>query len=60
MKKPAGRPEKYGDAFYLCVLNQNKEYSYTDLAKQYNVSERTVARWIKRGKALMYEREQKQ
>lgn len=50
--KQIGRPDKYSDQHYLDVLEQNKDISYTELAEQYNVSRRTITRWIRRGKEL--------
>lgn len=53
MKNKGGRPALHSDRrFYLSLVKQNEDLSYTDLAKLYNVSRSTIARWIARGKEL--------
>lgn len=53
MKNKGGRPAKHSDKeFYLKIVKENEELSYNDLAKFYNVSRSSIARWIARGREL--------
>ena len=47
-----GRPEKYDKAFYLEVLRDYENHSYSQLAELRNVSVGTVVRWVKKGREL--------
>ena len=54
MKNKGGRPAKFTEKkFYVSLVRQNDDFSYAELAKMYNVSVRTIARWIAHGKELV-------
>ncbi len=50
-----GRPEKYKDDFYLKLLKDYEDNTYSMLSAKYHVSRATIAIWLKKGRAIVNE-----
>jgi hypothetical protein len=53
MTKKRGRPQKYDDSFYTGILHNHRILSLSEIAFLCNVSPRTAARWVKKGREIL-------
>lgn len=59
-KKKMGRPPKHDDFFYLNILHRHRILTLSEIAALCEVSTRTAARWVARGKKIKAEQENNQ
>ena len=50
-----GRPEKYNKDFYMAILNEFEDNTYSMIAKNHNVNVGTVGNWIRKARQIVNE-----
>lgn len=50
-----GRPIKYDNQFYLNIVEEHKDFSISQMAKNHKVCTSTVIKWIARGRVILNE-----
>ncbi len=53
-----GRPAKYSDEFYLSILKEFENHTYSQIAKNHNVTKGSVTNWMKRAREIANERQE--